>query len=210
MVIVNTVVLVRAGFGLGASEVAWTLATYGFGSMIAALMLPRLLDSAVSDRTAMLAGAALLVVGLLLGALVPSWPVLLPLWALLGLGNGLVLTPGGRLLRRSAHPGDRPALFAAQFALSHACWLAAYPVAGWLGAAAGMPAAFLALAVLGGVGLCGAWWVWPAETDVELEHDHYGLPPDDAHLTDALTLPTGGFRHRHAFVVDDLHPHWPR
>ena len=30
---------------------------------------------------------------------------------------------GGRLLRRSADAGDRPALFAAQFALCHACWL---------------------------------------------------------------------------------------
>jgi len=130
MVIVNTVVLVRAGFGLGAAELGWTLAAYGAGSMVAALAVPRLLDGVMTDRTAMMAGAGLLVAGLLLGPLVPSWPMLLPLWMLLGLGNGLVLTPSGRLLRRSAHAGDRPALFAAHFALSHACWLVAYPVAG--------------------------------------------------------------------------------
>ena len=55
----------------------------------------------------------------------------------IGIGNGLVLTPSGRSLRRSAHPGDRPAPFSTQFALSHACWLLTYPLAGWLGATAG-------------------------------------------------------------------------
>jgi len=58
---------------------------------------------------------------------------LMPLWFVLGMGNGLVMTPSGRLLRRSAHAGDRPALFAAQFALSHACWLLTYKLAEWLG-----------------------------------------------------------------------------
>jgi hypothetical protein len=86
----------------------------------------------------MLAGAGLLVAGLLLGPFVPSWPALLPVWTLLGLDNGLVLTPSGRLPRRSAHAGDRPALFAAQFALSHACWLLTYPLAGGLGATIGL------------------------------------------------------------------------
>lgn len=47
---------------------------------------------------------------------------------LVGLGYSAVLTPSGRLLRRSAHAQDRPALFAAQFALSHACWLVTYPL----------------------------------------------------------------------------------
>lgn len=50
MVIVNTVVIVRGLLGLGQREVALTLATYGGGSMMAALVLPRLLDK-ISDRT---------------------------------------------------------------------------------------------------------------------------------------------------------------
>ena len=163
MVIVNTVVLVRAGFRLGEREVAWTLAAYGLGSMAAALALPRLLGELMTDRMAMLAGAALLVGGLLLASLVPSWPALLPIWALLGLGNGLVLTPSGRLLRRSAHAGDRPALFAAQFALSHACWLLAYPLAGSLGATIGLGPTFLVLAVLAVAGLGAAAALWPRD-----------------------------------------------
>jgi len=213
MVIVNTVVLVRAGFGLGESEVAWTLAAYGLGSMVAALTLPRLLGERLTDRTAMLAGAALLVTGLLLAPLAPSWSALLPVWMLLGLGNGLVLTPSGRLLRRSAQAGDRPALFAAQFALSHACWLLTYPLAGNLGAAIGLGPTFLLLAVLAVAGLGAAAALWPRHDPEEIEHDHADLPPGHPHRAAghhaAVTGPDG-LRHRHAFVIDDLHPQWPR
>ena len=85
----------------------------------------------------MLAGAGLLAVGTLAAAAVSSYPWLLPLWFVLGLGYSMAQTPSGRLLRRSAKPEDRPALFAAQFALSHACWLIAYPLAGWAGATPG-------------------------------------------------------------------------
>jgi MFS family permease len=213
MVIVNTVVLVKAGFGLGDREVAWTLATYGLGSMAAALVLPRLLGERVTDRMAMLAGAGLLVAGLALGPFVTSWAGLLPVWALLGLGSGLVLTPSGRLLRRSAHAGDRPALFAAQFALSHACWLLTYSLAGRLGAAIGLGATFALLVVVAGLGLAAAAILWPAADPQEVEHDHADLPPEHPHWHVEPGSPLvgpEGFRHRHAYVIDDLHPRWPR
>lgn len=209
MVIVNTVVLVRVGFGLGQREVAWTLAAYGFGSMAAAMALPRLLEGTLSDRSAMLGGAAVLVAGMLLGPQVPVWNMLLPLWALLGLGNGLVLTPAGRLLRRSAQPGDRPALFAAQFALSHVCWLIAYPLAGRLGAAAGLGTTFIVLAALGATGIAAALMLWPKHDPKDVEHVHRDLPPNHPHLADAGPSPEGGFRHHHAFIIDGQHPHWP-
>jgi MFS family permease len=213
MVIVNTVVLVKVGFGLGDREVAWTLAAYGLGSMTAALALPQLLGERVTDRLAMLAGGGVLVVCLLLGPLAPSWPMLLPVWALLGLGNGLVLTPSGRLLRRSVHAGDRPALFAAQFALSHACWLLTYPLAGGLGVATGLGPTFLVLAVLAMAGLGAAAALWPRHDPEEIEHHHPELPPEHPHrAAEHRPVPTGegGFRHHHAFVIDDLHPQWPR
>jgi MFS family permease len=213
MVIVNTVVLVRAGFALGEREVAWTLAAYGLGSMVAALALPRLLGERMTDRTAMLGGASLLVAGLLFAPLVPSWPALLPVWMLLGLGNGLVLTPSGRLLRRSAHAGDRPALFAAQFALSHACWLVTYPLAGSLGAAIGLASTFLVLALLAVVGIAAAAALWPRQDPEEVEHHHADLQAGHPHLQTACAAPAAdeqGFRHRHAFVIDELHHRWPQ
>jgi MFS family permease len=209
MVIVNTVVIVRAGLGLGDQALALTLAAYGAGSMAAALGLPRLLEH-VPDRTAMLVGACLLTLGMGAGLLVQGWAQLLPLWALLGLGNGLVLTPTGRLLRRSAQAGDRPALFAAQFALSHACWLLTYPLAGWLGGAAGIGATFAVMAVLAGVGALAAALLWPRHDPEEIEHDHDALPPGHPHLASvAVPAGSGRWRHRHAFVIDREHPKWP-
>ncbi len=129
MVIVNTVVLVQAEFGLTQRATAFALAAFGSGSMIAALLLPRLLEN-IPDRTAMLVGSVILIAGLFIGTLVPGFGLLLPLWFALGLGYSLAQTPSGRLLRRSSQPEDRPSLFAAQFALSHPCWLITYPVAG--------------------------------------------------------------------------------
>ena len=126
MVLVNTVILVRGSLGLSESALAWTMFAFGAGSMTAALLLPRVVD-ALPDRPVMFGGAALMVATLLgLGVTVLTaglgWFILLGAWLLVGLGYSAVLTPSGRLLRRSAHAGDRPALFAAQFALSHAGW----------------------------------------------------------------------------------------
>ncbi|MCQ9136695.1 MFS transporter, partial [Streptomyces sp. IBSBF 2807] len=66
MVIVNTVVLVQSRFALPQSSTALALAAFGGGSMIAALVLPRLLKN-INDRTAMLIGGGILVAGLAVG-----------------------------------------------------------------------------------------------------------------------------------------------
>ena len=55
MVFVNTVVIVQAGLGLSQSAVALALASFGAGSMVAALSLPRLLEK-LADRSVMLGG----------------------------------------------------------------------------------------------------------------------------------------------------------
>lgn len=167
MVLVNSVVLVRGTLGLDEAALAWTLFAFGAGSLIAALALPKLLDR-VPDRPVMVGGAALLMMVLLLlaGAVAGlglDWPVLLGAWLLVGLGYSAVLTPSGRLLRRSANPEDRPALFAAQFALSHACWLATYPLSGWLMTQFGPVVALALLATLAGAGAVTALYLWPKD-----------------------------------------------
>jgi hypothetical protein len=118
-----------------------------------------------------------------------------------------VQTPAGRLLRRSSHPEDRPAVFAAQFALSHACWLLCYPLAGWLGATAGLPTAALALAAVAAAGTAAALWLWPAGDPEVLEHSHPDLPPDHPHWSSGE--PRRDHRHTHPYVIDDLHFMWP-
>jgi len=208
-VLVNTVVLVRAGLGGGETGLAIAMAAFGAGSMAAALMLPRLLDH-LSDRRVMMAGAAgLVAMAALAGALlwlrgVPGWSVFLPVWAGFGWLYASVLTPSGRLLRRSAHAEDRPAVFAAQFALSHACWLGTYPLAGWAGEALGMGPALMLLAGVAAAGLGVAGWLWPAHLPDAPEHAHPDLPEDHPHLR-----AHGGRRHAHPFVIDDEHRAWP-
>ena len=72
MVIVNTVVLVQGIFGLDQKSMAVALAAFGGGSMIAALVLPRLLED-VADRRAMFAGATILIAGLFVGTFVSNY-----------------------------------------------------------------------------------------------------------------------------------------
>ena len=204
MVIVNTVVLVQSRFALPQSSTALALAAFGGGSMISALVLPRLLKN-IKDRTAMLFGGGILVAGLAVGITLTTYNFLLPLWMVLGVGYSLAQTPSGRLLRRSAHAEDRPALFAAQFALSHACWLITYPLAGWLGANISLTASFVGLAVVAGSALLVSIVIWrPAHDQASIKHTHENLPGDHAHIDGQ-----DGVDHEHPYVIDDQHRRWP-
>ena len=214
MVIVNTIVFVKGLLGGTDSDVAIALACFGGGSMVAALLLPQLLDR-IPDRRVMLPAATSLGVILLGFAAVMLfansgaagsnliWPALLVTWTLLGVGYSAVMTPSGRLLRRSAQPSDRPAVFAAQFALSHACWLLTYPLAGWLGSFAGMIPTILMLVAITFAGVALALKVWPTRDSEVVSHQHPELSPDHPHIKG------GAPRHAHAFVIDNLHHRWP-
>ncbi len=163
MVIVNTVVLVRADLGLSESAVAIALAGFGGGSMIAAFILPSLLDR-FKDRRVMLTGATLGVLAMA-GAAMTSGALTLPLltafWACVGFGYSMTLTPSGRLLTRSARPEDRPAVFAAQFTLSHACWLVLYPLSGWLMTRFGATVVMTTITCVSALGIAAALIIWP-------------------------------------------------
>lgn len=208
-VLVNTVVLVRSGYGKGEGDLALAMAAFGAGSMMAALMLPRVLEH-LSERSVMMAGASgLVAVAIGFGGKLwlggrPDWAVFLLLWAVIGIFYSSILTPSGRLLRRSAHFEDRPAVFAAQFALSHACWLVSYPLAGWSGQALGMGVALMISGVVAAAGIFVAMRLWPLGSADAAEHEHSDLPPDHPHLQGSQ-----GRRHTHVIVMDDLHRRWP-
>lgn len=224
MVIVNTVVFVRDRLGGTESETALAFAAAGGGSMVAALLLPRLLDK-LPERPFMLAGGALLGCGLLLGFAVSDFPALLMVWFVLGVGSSLVQTPAGRLLRRSAHEEDRPAIYAAQFALSHACWLIAYPLAGWLGTAISLNAAFTVLACVALMATAATLVLWPARDPSEPEHVHPAVEHRHLHVHDEhhRHVHEGReglephshphrhtpLRHSHPYIIDLHHPVWP-
>ncbi|MGW0122455.1 MFS transporter [Streptomyces sp. NPDC003327] len=208
-VLVGTVGLVRHTLHRPATDVALALGAYGAGSMVLALLLPRLLDR-FADRALMLPAAfvlpgalALLALGLAVGPGAWSWPALLALWCLLGAATSAVLTPAGRLLRRSADAADLPAAFAARFSLAHGCWLLTYPLAGWLSARPGPAASAVVLAAVAMLATVAAARLWPRRDPVTLEHPHPDLPADHPHLAGT------GARHAHAFHIDALHHRWP-
>ena len=213
VIIVNTVVVVRSLYAGSQSDVAAALAAFGCGSMIAAVSLPRLLER-ISDRTAMLCGAfAGVLIFLLFGGYVVhvhlvSWPVLLVIWLLCGVSYSGILTPSGRLLRRSAHGEDRPALFTAQFALSHASWLVTYPLSGFLFQSNGLGVTMILFGGLACVAILASMILWPGGASEVIEHSHDDLPVDHPHLRDTGER-TGAHSHRHRFVIDDEHRVWP-
>ncbi|MFD0363049.1 MFS transporter [Nocardia sp. GCM10030253] len=215
VIMVNTVNYVRDTLGGTQSGVAMLLAANGFGTLIIALSLPRVIDR-LGARPVMVAGAATLVVGL--GSAVAlsiadagewRWGAAVAVWAVVGAGTAAVLTPTGQVLRRSSQPADRPALFAAQFSLSHLAWLITYPIAGWLTTAAGFTTTWVTLAVIAGAGITVALRTWPRHDPAELTHLHEVGTIDPARLADAVRVAERLYQHTHEFVIDAEHRRWP-
>lgn len=160
IVLVNSVVYARGVFGFGDEALTLALACFGIGSLVIALSIPRLVGRFGVIRT-MIGGATLIVAALAIAVAVTAvatatgggWGVLLGTWALLGMGTSLVNTPSSRLLADASTPANRNLVYTAQFALSHACFLVAYPIAGWLGAANLLGSAIALLAIAGAAGV---------------------------------------------------------
>jgi MFS family permease len=206
MIIVNTVIYVKENLALTSTDVAAALAAAGGGSMIAALTLPKVLDK-VADRPVMLMGGAVMAVGVFLISSGPQFPQMLGVWFLIGLGWSLVQTPAGRVVNRSSSAADRSAFFSAQFAISHACWLLFYPIAGQLTVLAAR--------------------LWPRDDAVVLVHEHQSVEHSHEHSHDEHHDHEGNHaglnadephthvhahaavRHSHAYVIDDHHASWP-
>lgn len=176
MIIVNTVVLVQNTFERSQVDFALALSSYGFGSMLVALALPRLLER-YSDRRMMMLGCSIVPIGLaLIAALVLAknailaWPGLLLVWLILGAATALVLTPSARLLRRHSDETNRSAVFAAQFSLSHACFIVTYPLAGILGVTLGLAPTALVLAGLAVAAGTLARHFWKEDREPAVQH----------------------------------------
>ena len=164
-VLVQYVVIARTVFDRGGGTAAVLLAALGAGSITVAVLLPRALD-ALPERALMLGGAsvvALATAGLAAAVTVPETAGLVlvgVLFALVGAGWAAAETPVGRIITRCTPERDQPAVFAAQFSLSHACWLLTYPLAGWLGWL-GLSGAAAALAVIAAVAVVSTAALWP-------------------------------------------------
>lgn len=168
LVMVNSVVYVRGVMDRDDAALGLTLACYGVGSLLVALATPWIVDRVGVIRT-MMTGVAVIAIALGVAVAVTAavtasgagWGWLLGTWALLGVGTSLVNTPSSRLLADASTDQNRNLVYTAQFALSHACFLVTYPIAGWLGAnsliwAAAVLAFVATLATVIAVGLASA------------------------------------------------------
>lgn len=204
MALVNSVVYVHERLGGSDQDLGLALLPLGAGAILGALLLPRLLRRSDGDeRPWMLAGGGLSGLAVLAGLGAPGWIGFGAMWLLLGFGTSLIQTPAGRLLRRSCRAGDRSAYFAANFTLSHLCWLAAYPLAGWLSSHGGLESAFAVLGLVSLAATAVAGRLWPRPDPLVLEHEHPELwhvhphrhgsdDPHHAHAhTHAATAPHG-------------------
>lgn len=225
MIIVNTVVYVRAVLGLSEEQVPLLMLAAGVGSMVAAFALPKLLEN-LHDRPVMLAGGAVLVLTLCVGLLQPGYIGLFPIWFLIGAGTSMILIPTGRVVRNSCQEGDRNDYFSANFALTHGMWLVGYLLAGWLGSRFGMNGAFLGLGILAAIATLAAMLIWKVDDQNDLwhehpevdhlhphvhdehhQHEHEGWEGPEPHVHPHYHPQQ---KHKHKFVIDEHHAHWPK
>ncbi|MDV7341312.1 MFS transporter [Terasakiella sp. A23] len=225
MVIVNSVVYVRAHLGLGETETAYIMMASGCGSMLVALFLPKLLER-LPDRPLMVAGGSIIASALLWGMTLPGLFGVACIWFLLGVGWSCIQTPAARVVTRSTTDGDRAAYFSANFALSHGAWFLGYALAGWLGASLGLAQTFTIMAAIAFLMTLWALKLWPTNDPVVVAHTHYAHHHDHPHTHDdnhhdhdheGWEGPEPHIhehrhkevRHAHPFAIDAHHVHWP-
>jgi MFS family permease len=207
-VLVNSVVYAGARLGDADQFYPILMACYGAGAVLGAILVPKMLRQG-SERTTMFIGTFGFALAGATFALVPpaSLPILGMIWFLFGTTSSLTLTPGGLVLAKSATSQDRPAVFAAQFSVSHAGWMIAYPLAGWLAGHTSLEFALLILSISCALFAVAALVVWPANDPKERFHSHPELPTNHPHL---MTEPGTGAQHWHihTYRIDELHPTW--
>lgn len=132
MALVNSVVLTQGEFGLGPRASVAALAVFGMASALGAVAMPALVERH-GERRVTLGGAGLVVAGLFAGALLNGYAMMLGLWAVIGAGGALAVTPTPLILRRVIPARRHAAAYAALFAASNAALVIAYVIAGWVG-----------------------------------------------------------------------------
>lgn len=224
MVIVNTVVYVQKYLGGTASHTALAIGISGTGSMLTALVLPRLIRW-FEMRKILLGGTFLLAALLLTGITMPGPIVFGIIWFFIGVGLTIVQTPVGSLIQQSCRKSDATAYFAANFSLSHLCWLVSYLIAGYSSAIFGLSTTFLILGIISFMAFIFAWKIFPGSDVAELEHAHEKMIHSHYHEHEEHHSHVHSYAetdedhihnhqhpqisHKHRFVIDHHHRVWP-
>ena len=126
-----------ATHGYVKNELGWpeyfyplAMAAMGLGSMCAALHFSHC--GSMGRRNWGRVVLPLFFAVLICTALFPSYPVLVIAWTVSGAGQGVFSVISNTLLAENSKEAERPHIYAAQFALSHAGWGISYPLCGFL------------------------------------------------------------------------------
>nr|WP_295924871.1 MFS transporter [uncultured Dyadobacter sp.] len=131
MILVNTVGHIKDGLGLADNYYGWVMSAFGIGATIAAF-LSASIDRTASKRKSLTIGIFILAVAVTCANLA-TFPVLLVLWLLAGLGQSLAEMPSEILIGEQIPSEQQGKVYGAHFAWSHLWWAIAYPIAGFLG-----------------------------------------------------------------------------
>ncbi len=219
MMITNTVIYVTEYLNKDKNFTAIAMASAGFGSMIIALFLPRILQK-IQIRKIVFLGSFILALSLFFSSLNPSTTVFLLLWFCLGVGLSLIQVPAGFLVRISCREEDSESYFTANFSLSHLCWMIAYPLSGYMGVKYGLSATFILFSFFCIISIVIAYKIYPNPDKLELEHSHkeffhHHENEEINHHGEGKTLKEKNghwhkeFTHKHKFVIDMHHRQWP-
>ena len=130
LAIVTTAGYVKNELGMEEAFYPVAMAVMGIGAMLAAIYFSRC--EASSQRLWGLMILPSFIAVLALVASVQSYYVLLLAWFISGAGQGVFGIISNNLLALNSVEKERPHIYAAQFALSHAGWGISYPLCGFL------------------------------------------------------------------------------
>lgn len=134
-VIVATVDLIKVDMRLSDTAYAWVMGAFGIGSVCGALVYSKFSNAA---RNISVNGSGpIMLLALAAVAIAPHYAVVIAAWWFIGAGYSILGVRGSELLAANSSGEERPHIFAAHFALSHAGWGLTYPLAGFLTTALG-------------------------------------------------------------------------
>ena len=134
-VIVATIDLVKNELRLSDTAYAWIMGAFGVGSVCGALVYSHI--SQRGRRMGVNSAGPIMFAALVAVAIAPRYAIVMAAWALIGAGYSILGVRSSELLAENSSGEERPHIYAAHFALSHAGWGVTYPLAGCLTTAFG-------------------------------------------------------------------------
>jgi MFS family permease len=146
-VLVATVGFVKSDLAMSDAAYAWVMALFGIGSVCGALGYAKSPET-LRDRLVK-SSAPVMILALGAAAIAPTYATLLVAWWLIGAAYSIFGIRGSEILAANSTGDERPHIYAAHFALSHAGWGITYPLAGTLVTKLGFsPAAWIFAGIL--------------------------------------------------------------